>query len=147
MGLWRAQLRRAAAFDGGGGKRLTAAVQNLGRQSAWDQGVVRYLLADLKAGGTYESVHAAAKLVALNGRTPAQQLGAGEGWTPCVRREGCPAAGGDAAGEPSRVSRDLRPAGGQPAGCTRGRSGSGGLASKRCTASPGQHRQRRAEPR
>jgi len=76
MGLWRAQLRRAAAFDGAGVMRLTAAVQNLGRQSAWDQGVVRYLLADLKAGGTDESVHAAAKLVAVNGRTPAQQLGA-----------------------------------------------------------------------
>lgn len=73
--LWRAQLRRVAALDGEGRKRLTTLLHDLGRQSDWDQGIVRYLLADLRAGGTYECVHAAAKLVVANTHTPGQQLG------------------------------------------------------------------------
>lgn len=74
--LWRAQLRSAAVFEGTGGDRLTAAVQNLCRQSSWDQSVVRYLLSELNAEDTFGRLHAAAKLLAANGRTRAQRLGA-----------------------------------------------------------------------
>jgi hypothetical protein len=71
----RAQLRNAAAIEGSGGERLISAVQNIGRHSAWDQGVIRYLLSGLQ-GSAYQRVLAAAALVAAADRTPAQRLGA-----------------------------------------------------------------------
>jgi hypothetical protein len=73
--LWRAQLRNAAAIEGSGGKRLISTVQNMGWQSTWDQAVVCYLLADLKAGGNDERIHAAAKLIEKNVGTKSQRLG------------------------------------------------------------------------
>ena len=73
--LWRAQLRSAAAFDGAADKRIAADMRNLCQHSLWDQGVVRYLLADLKTDNTYERIHAAAKLAIVNARTPGQRLG------------------------------------------------------------------------
>ena len=74
--LWRAQLRNAAAIEGSGGQRLISTVQNLGRQSAWDQSVIRYLLSGLQGNSVYQHVLAAAALVAAADRTPAQRLGA-----------------------------------------------------------------------
>ena len=73
--LFRAQLRSAAAIEGTGGERLISTVQDVGRQSAWDQTVICYLLRDLQSESDYQRVQAAAKLVASDGRTAAQRLG------------------------------------------------------------------------
>jgi hypothetical protein len=78
MRLWRAQLRSAAAVEGAGGERLISTVQDVGRQSAWDQSVIRYLLSDLQGSSHYQRVQAAAKLVAADKRTAAQRLGAAQ---------------------------------------------------------------------
>ena len=64
MGLFRAQLRSAAAIEGTDGERLISTVQDVGRQSAWDQSVICYLLRDLQSESDYQRVQAAAKLVA-----------------------------------------------------------------------------------
>ena len=77
--LWRAQLRNAAAIEGSGGERLISTVQNIGRQSAWDQSVIRYLLSGLQGNSAYQRVLAAAALVAAADRTAAQRLGAALG--------------------------------------------------------------------
>ena len=74
--LLRAQLRSAAAIEGTGGERLISTAQDVGRQSAWDQSVICYLLRDLQSESDYQRVQAAAKLVASDGRTAAQRLGA-----------------------------------------------------------------------
>jgi hypothetical protein len=76
MGLFRAQLRSAAAIEGTDGERLISTVQDVGRQSAWDQSVICYLLRDLQSESDYQRVQAAAKLVAEEGRTAAQRFGA-----------------------------------------------------------------------
>jgi hypothetical protein len=76
MRLWRAQLLTAASIDGTGGKQLIRTLQNLGRQSAWDEIVIRYLLSDLQGASDFQRVQAAAKLVAANSRSAAQRLGA-----------------------------------------------------------------------
>ncbi len=74
--LWRAQLRRALAFEGTGEDRLIGTLQDVGRQSAWDQSVIRYLLAELQGSSDYQRVQTAARLVAAKDRTAAQRLGA-----------------------------------------------------------------------
>ena len=82
--LWRAQLRNAAAIEGSGGERLISTVQNIGRQSAWDRSVIRYLLSGLQGNSAYQRVLAAAALVAAADRTTAQRLGAALELTPPV---------------------------------------------------------------
>jgi len=79
--LWRAQLRNAAAIEGSGGERLISTLQNIGRQSAWDRSVIRYLLSGLRGNSAYQRVLAAAALVAAADRTAAQRLGAALGLT------------------------------------------------------------------
>jgi len=74
--LWRAQLGNAYANEGSSGERLISTVQNIGRQSAWDQCVIRYLLSGLQANSVYQRVQAAATMVAAADRTTAQRLGA-----------------------------------------------------------------------
>ncbi len=74
--LLRAQLRTAAAIEGIGGKRVVSIVQSLGRQSSWDQSMVRYLLSELQGASDYQRVQTAAKLMATNCLTAAQRLGA-----------------------------------------------------------------------
>jgi hypothetical protein len=77
--LWRAKMRNAAAIKGSGSKRLISTVQNIGRQSAWDQSVIRFLLSGLQGNSAYQRILAAAALVAADDRTPAQRLGAALG--------------------------------------------------------------------
>lgn len=74
--LWRAQLRNAAAIEGTGEERFIATVQNISRESAWDQSVIRYLLIGLQENRPYKLVQAAAVLIAAADRTAAQRLGA-----------------------------------------------------------------------
>ena len=73
--LWRAQLRSAAAIEGTGGERLINLVKDVGKQSPWDQSVIRYLLCELQGVSDYQHVQAAAKLVAATDCTAAQRLG------------------------------------------------------------------------
>ena len=74
MRLWRAQLRSAAAIEGPATERLISSVLDVGRQSAWDQSVTRYLLSDLNGNSQYQRVQAAAKLATAADRTAAQRL-------------------------------------------------------------------------
>ena len=74
--LWRAQLSSAASIEGKAGQQLVATLQAVGRQTDWDQSVVRYILSELEGASDYERVLAAAGLVASNNRTAAQRLGA-----------------------------------------------------------------------
>lgn len=76
MRLRRAQLRIASSIESTAGKQLVGILRALGRQSGWEQSVVRYLLCELQDASDYQRVQAAAKLVAASNRTAAQQLGA-----------------------------------------------------------------------
>ncbi len=76
MQLWRASLRNAADINGRGSNRLVGAMQDLGRQSAWDKSVVLFISRELHGASDFERVQAAAKLVTAKNRTAAQRLGA-----------------------------------------------------------------------
>ena len=74
--LLRAQLLNAISANGIDGNYLLRSLREAGRMSSWHQAVIGHLLCEMQGGSRRERVQEAARLVAAEGRTPSQLLGA-----------------------------------------------------------------------
>ncbi|MDM7958659.1 MAG: hypothetical protein QUV04_02745 [Synechococcus sp. WH 8007] len=75
MRLWRAQLQTAIEIQGPDVRRLVNNMQGFGEMRAFTRSAILYLLASLNSRNIYERTHAAARLLARDNLSSAEQLG------------------------------------------------------------------------